>query len=159
MASPSCAPPPACVLLPPIADGSTATRAPFSPLLLSLHKNNEKSVQVVAAMVCPKCKISLPPPYLDDSPAGIFNSSYFSLLFLKRSLLDFGCRLGKAREWRLEQGRQVHKRKRRRQEQQDRTPPQENQVSSHQQAWGFHYLTRISCGSGPVALSSCPCIP
>ena len=66
----------------------------FSPL----HKNNEKSVQVVAAMVCPKCKISLPPPYLDDSPVGIFNSSYFSLLFLKRSLLDFGCKLGKARE-------------------------------------------------------------
>ena len=66
----------------------------FSPL----HKNNEKSVQVVAAKVCPKCKISLPPPYLDDSPVGIFNSSYFSLLFLKRSLLDFGCRLGKARE-------------------------------------------------------------
>jgi len=93
----------------------------FSPL----HKNNEKSVQVVAAMVCPKCKISLPPPYLDDSPVGIFNSSYFSLLFLKRSLLDFGCTLGKAREGRLEQGRQLHKRKQRRQEQQDRTPPQE----------------------------------
>jgi len=36
----------------------------FSPL----HENNEKSVQVSAAMVCPKCKISLPPPYLDDSP-------------------------------------------------------------------------------------------
>ncbi|KAG2589927.1 hypothetical protein PVAP13_5NG307850 [Panicum virgatum] len=35
MASSSCAPPPACVLLPPTADGSTATRDPFSPLLPS----------------------------------------------------------------------------------------------------------------------------
>ncbi|KAG2589903.1 hypothetical protein PVAP13_5NG300500 [Panicum virgatum] len=52
----------------------------FSPL----HENNEKSVQVSAAMVCPK-----------------------------------------SREGRLEQGRQLHKRKQRRQEQQDRTPPQE----------------------------------
>ena len=35
MASPSCAPPPACVLLPPTAGESTVIGAPFSPLLPS----------------------------------------------------------------------------------------------------------------------------
>jgi hypothetical protein len=46
----------------------------FFPLVVilspnPLHKNKEESVQVVAAMVCAKCKSSLPPPGLDDSHA------------------------------------------------------------------------------------------
>jgi len=64
-----------CCHQPPVNQLLSALRSHlFFPLVVilspnPLHKNEEESVQVVAAMVCAKCKISLPPPGLDDSHA------------------------------------------------------------------------------------------
>ena len=84
-----------CCHQPPVNQLLSALRSHlFFPLVVilspnPLHKNKEESVQVVAAMVCTKCKISLPPPGLDDSHAE-FSIPLIFLFIHKRILFNLG---------------------------------------------------------------------
>jgi len=84
-----------CCHQPPVNQLLSALRSHlFFPLVVilspnPLHKNKEESVQVVAAMVCAKCKISLPPPGLDDSHAE-FSIPLIFLFIHKRILFNLG---------------------------------------------------------------------